>query len=130
MESLKGYSNGLVGNPDDYVFSQTALDNIISQLMEQTSGRNAPPPAPETVIDSLPKRSLTDEEIARQTDCAVCKDEFEGAEQVVELPCAHVFHEDCIKPWLKVNGTCPVCNTQQQSSADPNNTDPMDLDLD
>ncbi|KAI9253490.1 hypothetical protein BDA99DRAFT_443493, partial [Phascolomyces articulosus] len=99
---------GFVGNPDDYVFSQGALDNIISQLMEQTSGRNAPPPAPETVIDSLPKRKLTDEEIAQQTDCAVCKDEFEGTEQVIELPCAHVFHEDCIKPWLKVNGTCPV----------------------
>lgn len=29
---------GLVGNPNDYVFSQTALDNIITQLMEQTSG--------------------------------------------------------------------------------------------
>ena len=26
---------GLVGNPNDYVFSQTALDNIITQLMEQ-----------------------------------------------------------------------------------------------
>lgn len=29
---------GLVGNPNDYVFSQTALDNIITQLMEQTGG--------------------------------------------------------------------------------------------
>lgn len=29
---------GLVGNPNDYVFSQNALDNIITQLMEQTSG--------------------------------------------------------------------------------------------
>jgi hypothetical protein len=29
---------GLAGNPNDYVFSQTALDNIITQLMEQTGG--------------------------------------------------------------------------------------------
>lgn len=29
---------GLVGNPNDYVFSQNALDNIITQLMEQTGG--------------------------------------------------------------------------------------------
>ena len=27
--------------------------------------RNAPPPAPETVIDSLPKRKLTEEEIGK-----------------------------------------------------------------
>lgn len=26
---------GLAGNPNDYAFSQTALDNIITQLMEQ-----------------------------------------------------------------------------------------------
>lgn len=90
--------------------------------------RNAPPPAPEDVIEALPKRKLTDDEIgkaplqladrfratdksfflARQTDCAVCKDEFSQEEQVTQLPCAHIFHEDCIKPWLKMNGTCPV----------------------
>jgi E3 ubiquitin-protein ligase RNF115/126 len=29
---------GLAGNPNDYVFSQTALDNIITQLMEQAGG--------------------------------------------------------------------------------------------
>ncbi|KAI8081887.1 uncharacterized protein B0P05DRAFT_452764, partial [Gilbertella persicaria] len=100
---------GLVGNPNDYVFSQTALDNIITQLMEQTSGASAPPPAPEQVIETLPKRPLTDKEKSQETDCAVCKDHFELDEQVIELPCQHIFHDDCIKPWLKLNGTCPVC---------------------
>lgn len=88
--------------------------------------RNAPPPASETVIDSLPKRKVTDEEVgkkedslimigcilivlvAQQVDCAVCKEEFVPTEEAIELPCQHMFHEDCIKPWLKVNGTCPV----------------------
>jgi hypothetical protein len=32
------FDGGMVGNPNDYVFSQGALDNIITQLMEQTSG--------------------------------------------------------------------------------------------
>ncbi|ORZ19012.1 hypothetical protein BCR42DRAFT_324325 [Absidia repens] len=99
---------GLVGNPNDYVFSQGALDNIITQLMEQTGGRTAPPPAPEDVIDNLPKRTLSEQEFKDQVDCAVCKDEFNQAESVIELPCQHLFHDDCIKPWLKVNGTCPV----------------------
>lgn len=69
---------------------------------------SAPPPAPEQVIESLPKRSLTDEEKNTETDCAVCKDQFEPQEIVIELPCEHIFHDDCIKPWLKLNGTCPV----------------------
>ncbi|CAO3607638.1 unnamed protein product [Mucor fragilis] len=101
------FDGGIVGNPNDYVFSQTALDNIITQLMEQNGG-HAPPPAPEQVIEALQKRPLTDKEKSQETDCAVCKDQFESQEQVIELPCEHIFHDDCIKPWLKLNSTCPV----------------------
>ncbi|KAI8986473.1 hypothetical protein BDB01DRAFT_896077 [Pilobolus umbonatus] len=100
---------GLVGNPNDYVFSRAAFDNIITQLMEQTAGSTAPPPAPEQVIESLPKRPLTEEETRQEVDCAVCKDTFVPEETVIILPCDHIFHDDCIKPWLKLNGTCPVC---------------------
>ncbi|KAI8890750.1 hypothetical protein K501DRAFT_168163, partial [Backusella circina FSU 941] len=102
------FDGGMVGNPNDYVFSQGALDNIITQLMEQTSGASAPAPASEQVIDSLKQRTLTEEEAVQESDCAVCKDLFEPEERVTELPCDHIFHDDCIKPWLKLNGTCPV----------------------
>ncbi|CAO3702851.1 unnamed protein product [Rhizopus stolonifer] len=99
---------GLAGNPNDYAFSQTALDNIITQLMEQGGG-SAPPPAPEQVIESLPKRELSEKEKSQEADCAVCKDTFEITERVIQLPCEHIFHDDCIRPWLKLNSTCPVC---------------------
>ncbi|CAO3600864.1 unnamed protein product [Absidia cylindrospora] len=117
LSTLTGTS--MVGNPNDYVSSQAALDNIITQLMEQTgSGSAAPPPAPEDVISGLPKRAISEKEfIEDQIDCAVCKDDFNVSELVIELPCQHVFHDDCIKPWLKVNGTCPVCRHSVAPSA-------------
>lgn len=35
------------------------------------------------------------------TACTVCHDEFAGGDEVVELPCQHGFHPDCILPWLR-----------------------------
>ena len=109
----------------------SALDQIITQLMEN-SNANRPVPASEEVIDNL-KRDILLEEcefsslnelelthtiLAADTlekDCAICKEQFslktEDPDElmVVTLPCQHIFHEPCITPWLKSSGTCPVC---------------------
>jgi len=36
-----------------------------------------------------------------EVECAVCKDNFEEGNNVIELPCNHLFHPDCILPWLE-----------------------------
>ncbi|GAB5356790.1 hypothetical protein AAMO2058_000319200 [Amorphochlora amoebiformis] len=41
--------------------------------------------------------------------CAVCQDDYEALDVVVETPCRHIFHSKCLKPWLGVNTTCPQC---------------------
>ncbi|GAB2274702.1 hypothetical protein Dimus_009473 [Dionaea muscipula] len=48
-----------------------------------------------------------DEEDSKR--CAICLDDFEVKSQVTVTPCNHMFHEDCIVPWLKSQGQCPVC---------------------
>jgi E3 ubiquitin-protein ligase RNF115/126 len=25
------------------------------------------------------------------------------------MPCGHIYHPECLKPWLETNHTCPVC---------------------
>ncbi|CAG8447168.1 3096_t:CDS:2 [Cetraspora pellucida] len=100
----------LNGDPRDYAWGSTGFDNIISQLMEQQAGRQAPPPATEDIINNLPKTKITKKQVAEeQLGCPVCKDEFIVDEEVLILPCTHSFHKDCIAQWLKVSGTCPVC---------------------
>ncbi|KAG8862783.1 hypothetical protein FRB96_000793 [Tulasnella sp. 330] len=107
----------------DYVFDQHGLDEIITNLMEQSQGAR-PVPAPEDMIANLPRTKVFPKSPLTEKECAVCKDAFtpttEDGEQVVAvtLPCndnekyRHTFHEDCIVPWLKQNGTCPVCRFQ------------------
>ncbi|MCO5612060.1 hypothetical protein L7F22_066322 [Adiantum nelumboides] len=46
----------------------------------------------------------------RELECAVCLETFEGQDEVSVLPpCNHVFHVRCIKKWLPVKLSCPLC---------------------
>ena len=53
--------------------------------------------------------------------CSVCRTEFEAEEEVLELPCGHCFHDECIKPWLEVQNTCPICRATLPSTGNQAN---------
>jgi len=54
------------------------------------------------------------------TSCAVCLMEMMADELAVRLPCHHLFHEDCVRQWLKKQHTCPCCRTPLPSKAPSN----------
>jgi hypothetical protein len=39
--------------------------------------------------------------------CVICRGDFD---QAVELPCRHVFCDDCIRLALRARGACPICS--------------------
>jgi len=114
------YSPGFLGgDPEhgrmgDYVFNQEALDQVITQIMEQ-SNAHRPVPATDEIMAKLPRELLEEGSKMLENDCAVCKEQFilgteDPDEQIViTLPCNHPFHMPCILPWLRSSGTCPVC---------------------
>lgn len=70
-----------------------------------------------TIPDETPVVGLTDSELERlptmifsktctniQSDdkCAVCLSEYINGEKLKHLRCKHIFHSECIDPWLKV----------------------------
>ncbi|KAH3677192.1 hypothetical protein WICMUC_001773 [Wickerhamomyces mucosus] len=75
--------------------------------------------------------------------CAICIEVFENDDIVRGLICGHVFHQECLDPWLiKRKACCPMCkrdyymkNTGDQTQSDNeennnnnNNNDNNDLD--
>uniref|UniRef100_A0A4X2L7R7 RING-type E3 ubiquitin transferase n=1 Tax=Vombatus ursinus TaxID=29139 RepID=A0A4X2L7R7_VOMUR len=98
----------------------------VSQMIEPKRSQSAdsiPPshPQPKPSIDQPPRsawrtlnpqvpvawegtRNLADEE----EPCVICHDGL-TSENLSVLACAHRFHSQCIKPWLKQQGTCPTC---------------------
>ena len=49
---------------------------------------------------------------ASSTSCSICICDFEHNEKVMLLPfCGHIFHTDCITPWLtEKKRSCPLCS--------------------
>ncbi|KAL7422499.1 hypothetical protein Q5752_003147 [Cryptotrichosporon argae] len=98
------------GNVGDYVMTEQGFNDILERLM-QAAGPQGPLPASDVVIEGLPRFTFDEKSLESSTykDCPVCKDDFGVGDEVMRIPCSHIFHPECLQPWLKVNGSCPVC---------------------
>ncbi|CAH2053263.1 unnamed protein product [Thlaspi arvense] len=101
--------NRVPGNLGDYFFGP-GLEQLIQQLAENDPNRYGTPPASKSAIDALPTVKVTKDMLkSEMNQCAVCMDEFEDGSDVRQMPCNHVFHQDCLLPWLQLHNSCPVC---------------------
>lgn len=44
-----------------------------------------------------------------EKDCVICVCAFVEGEEILRLPCSHVYHADCCRKWLALSKTCPYC---------------------
>ncbi len=40
--------------------------------------------------------------------CAIC---LEYMETGMQLPCTHIFHEECVRSWISEKHSCPTCRS-------------------
>ena len=93
-----------------------AFDDLLMHLME--AHQPAASPTSRDTLASLPRRKVSSaaaREVFSNTPndlpapaacgcgepCSVCHDSLEEGTEVVELPCQHCYHEECITAWLK-----------------------------
>ncbi|KAL6697819.1 hypothetical protein J3F84DRAFT_253559 [Trichoderma pleuroticola] len=104
----------------DAVYSQEALDQIITNLMEAHPQSNAAPPASTEALANLNRRPVDASMLEgdSKTECTICIDDMKVGDAAAFLPCKHWFHEECVTLWLKEHNTCPVCRASIEKPED------------
>ncbi|KAJ2719287.1 hypothetical protein GGI07_005304 [Coemansia sp. Benny D115] len=113
-----------MGNSNDESEHQRLLENLVMQLHDEAnSSAIGPPPASQEFIRTLPNIAKNE---CQDVTCIVCNEEAvplqsssaNGSVQgevVTRLPCKHYFHLACVKPWLELHNTCPMCRFEVPS---------------
>jgi hypothetical protein len=47
--------------------------------------------------------------------CSICLGEYEEGEELVKLPCSHIYHDECISSWCSNHIRCPLCNANLET---------------
>ncbi|KAL2330461.1 hypothetical protein Fmac_018042 [Flemingia macrophylla] len=96
-------------NFGDYLDARR-FEDLLEHLAENDSSRRGAPPASVSYVNNLP-RVVIDKEHEKHGElvCAICKDVLALGTEVSQLPCSHLYHINCILPWLSARNSCPLC---------------------
>ncbi|KAL6527860.1 hypothetical protein OROMI_029671 [Orobanche minor] len=99
----------------DFFMDHHGLQELIEQL--SANDRRGPPPAPRSAIDAMPTIRISQRHLNTDAHCPVCQDKFEFGVKARQMPCDHIYHSDCIVPWLVEHNSCPVCRVELPSES-------------
>ncbi|RLN73018.1 hypothetical protein BBJ28_00013006 [Nothophytophthora sp. Chile5] len=96
--------------------STRRAQHLLEQFLEITHHRadaadrimyQATTPCVEECPDSQDDGSASED----SSECPICCSEL-ADDKTLRLPCGHLYHSGCVRVWLNVQHTCPVCRLQ------------------
>ena len=93
-------------------YENEEIENILNYVMNNDENKYGSPPAAKSEINKLKKYVLSKENLKKlgcENSCSVCKEDFVIGNKMMDLPCKHYFHEECLMPWLNQHDSCPIC---------------------
>eukprot|EP00897_Mesotaenium_endlicherianum_P001235 jgi/Mesen1/1139/ME001236S00031 len=98
-----------IGNPGDYLDAQ-GFDALLNDLAVNDNSVQGAPPASRAAVEGLPSVAVAEAEVeSGHSQCSVCKDAGAAGDCMLRLPCSHLYHAECIRPWLAARNSCPLC---------------------
>ena len=93
----------MTDNLNEISSSQFIL-NIPIVMISKTDGENL-----KKLIQSCHHMTASLKIDEKCIQCAICCDDFLESNEVLKLPCRHIFHSHCIQSWLDNHSNCPMC---------------------
>jgi Ring finger domain len=93
--------------------------SLLASVLDHDPSLQGTPPASDDAIAALERVFVVPGPAGDDGDmlsCAVCTERFERNEPARKLPCGHIFHGDCVVPWLRQHCSCPMCRHEIPSS--------------
>jgi len=69
----------------------------------------------EATLSSYPKLLYSQVKKGASTAscCSICLVDYKETDMIRLLPdCAHLFHLNCVDPWMRLHPTCPICRNK------------------
>ncbi|CAH9147839.1 unnamed protein product [Cuscuta epithymum] len=112
---LVDHSTALIPSDDNFLLDSPSLNRLIHRMATTndafTSTNRHHNPTSKSALQSLKVIQIGASILEKDPilACPICKEEFLLNLEVKLLPCKHMYHSDCILPWLEINNSCPVC---------------------
>ncbi|XP_019150759.1 PREDICTED: RING finger protein 148-like [Ipomoea nil] len=97
---------------DHYCYESVLVRNVMERSLEVEMGVvSGLKPASKASLELLKRVDFDEADIDDHHNCVVCQDELFSCKEkeVVDMPCSHMFHGECILQWLQISHRCPIC---------------------
>lgn len=96
------------------VVNTIGLQAVLGYMLRQgmlSSPDGAPAGTLETQTEVVAFNPQEQPLLAEHTSCSICLDDFSATGEIRKTKCDHYFHTSCLKGWLKMGRTCPLCRS-------------------
>ena len=79
--------------------------------MNDNNNNNFVGPIKKDLLKVLPENRIADVNKLNEENrkCLIFLEEYVNNDNVIYLPCFHIFHKNCIIHWIKKHANCPLC---------------------
>jgi len=50
-------------------------------------------------------------------ECCICLSQFSPRKQLLQTPCNHIMHRECLEQWFEKSSLCPLCRTDVETAS-------------